>query len=97
MKHTKHPVTELASNTETLRRQAQSIHHQAANGAGQARKATEALASLDMETVFSQLREMVALVSKPNYCAAANAGNVVNFPSGETRRSPRETMAKAAE
>lgn len=90
---TAHPITTMAASSNTLREHAKSTHRQATEGAHQARSAIEALAALDMDKIFSQLREMVALVSAPDEPAAPYADNVIAFPSNSTR----QIQAQAAE
>ena len=80
-----HPITTMATGSRALREHAEAAHRHATEGANQARAATEALAALDMDKVFAQLRQMVALVSAPAEPALARADdNVVAFPSRQT-------------
>lgn len=91
-----HPIIAMNEGLRTLREQAKAAHDQAALGAAQAREATEALAALDLEQAFRQLREMVALISEPTdrpARQARQADNVVPFPGG-ARSAP---LAQAAE
>ena len=77
---THHPVCTMCANAQTLRDQAKTTHSQAAHGAQQARKASEALAALDIDHAFRQLRQMVALLNdRPGQ--GRRAANVVEFPT----------------
>lgn len=93
----RHPIIAMNEGLRTLREQAKAAHGQAALGAAQAREAAEALAALDLEQAFRQLREMVALISEPTDRPARQprqAENVVPFPGGAR---PAALLAQAAE
>lgn len=90
-----HPVTTMAATSHALRAHAETAHRQATEGADQARSAIEALAALDMDKVFAQLRQMVALVSEPDAPTVRRADNVIAFPSRGT--APAQIQAQAAE
>lgn len=60
---TKHPANSLLQTSQHLEQQTLFAHRQAANGAASTRRISAELATLDLEQVFRQLHEMVALIS----------------------------------
>lgn len=89
-----HPVFELRQSSQVLQERSLFAHRQAATGAERARKASEALAELDLEKAFRQLRQMVKIVGGKSASDSASTApmtstNVVSFPG--------QGLAKAAE
>lgn len=100
MNTTTHPVTDMADSTRKLHTHAQDAHRQAQEGTHQARRASEALAELDLERVFGQLRQMVALLNDhdaPSVAQAASGDNVIAFPGCKAEARRPHVLAKAAE
>ena len=64
MAHNKndHPAVQLRLSSQHLREQTLFAQRQAANSAARTRQLSAELAALDLENVFRQLREMVAMV-----------------------------------
>lgn len=73
-----HAVIELRNAARNLNEQAMFAHKTAQTHSHRTRRAIEDLAALDLELVFSQLRQMVAIVSgKPTPAPAPVRDNVV--------------------
>lgn len=58
-----HPVCKLCDSAQNLEQQTTLAEREVENGARRAQKAVNDLANLDMENIFSQLHQMVALVT----------------------------------
>lgn len=88
-----HAAVHLRDASQTLSQQAMFAHKSAQNHTKRAQQASRDLAELDFETVFRQLREMVAMVSNkplPNTHAPTGSNTVTTLES-------RRPMLRAAE
>lgn len=76
------PAHNLLISSRNLREQTNFAHRQTVTGASRASQAVTELAALDLEKAFSQLREMVALVSGTS---DKEKSNVVPFSLNKAR------------